>query len=748
MSKNKNSGSSNNSKKGRDKIGIKKLPVESIIGTGNNKSSLPTRPSSSMAGNDSSDSSKDLFIEVNNKKHHNSNSSNNKKCLESISNHGTMIHSNGGGGFGIDPNEKPFEFLSMKYQHVTLSSKNTIATRSKCSNNVIFFNRPIKLGERIVLKVLKKDPDPPSSFLLGMTTCGLQKIQNIPGHLVEFCKPFFKCGGYSIHNHVNYANAVGDIIEIERLKSDGSLRVRTNGRQSGIRDMTDGARFKTAKAVPFLNLNLGVSSIQILHDDSAGRIKTILDNSPTIGRAANMTSGIKSPLSYEQSIRPSKSPSELSQSSYGGDANIVSVPVKSTLPPPGFGLKKTTSNKGVPFSESTFGLDLRTPSPIISLPGHQSGKVAWSEKTYSQLFHQPDKDDLKKAVRRPSTERKAAVTNCGTSYADMNGSSSLPSESKRTTITTHWADLCDINLVNIDGSYDEQCEPMSRRVIKLGLNPSLIMVEKWITNVLVNKKDIYTIDRDDKNIDKNTNGRFYAFLKQPLEPNTRCTFKIKRLVDLNLVKNTLGTIQLDNSITFGLTNVDITNTREELEVLPMNPLNLINRSYEEWFISTNIISSKSVTVGMVFHIERNRDGEVFCYTENSPMQSNKDWFQEDSDCIKDRKATFNVFYCSQYYLFLSLNGIVSSIELVAISKLSEEYNNNNFSAIVSLNGALNCVNLASAKCIRCKGAEVEWAINDCSHRSYCESCAKLLERKQSNCLVCGTMVSSVSRIFI
>lgn len=762
MSKsNRNSSSAKNesNKKVKEKTGSKKLPVESLIGTGFNKSSLPTRPSSSLGTNDN-DNSSNQFIEVNNKKH--SYSSNNRKSVECVSatqRNGTIIKS------VIDPMEKPFEFLPLKYQYVTLSSKNTIATRAKCANNVIFFNRPIKLGEKLVLKVLKKDADPTSSFLLGMTTCGLQKIESVPGHLVEFCKPFFKCGGYSIHNHVNYANSVGDIVEVERLKTDGSLRVRTNGRQSGIRDMTDGARFKTARAVPFINLNLGVSCLQIIHDYKEAIEPSIVNQQSSLKHRMDIAAPNAAVLnrpnvpvgnSVIQSSGPSRSPFESSSphSSLGGDATALTIPapVGSSMapPPPGFGPKTPLTNRpGVPFSEhiNIFGFEIRTPSPITSRPEAN----LQSKPTYSQLFQ---KDDPK-AIRRPSSECKNKIVyadSLANLNVDIKGSSKKKDKPKR---TTKYADLCDIDLVNGDlGNRDvKDTEPMSRQLSKLNIHScpvasvsKVVTIEKWITSSLVVKKDMCTIERDDKIVNRCEEGRFYAFLKQPLEPNSRCTFKIKTLLDLNKFKNISAAVLLNNTLTFGLTNVKMSNVRKEVDMLPANPLDLVNRSYEEWFISTNVLSNPYV--GMIFHIERNRDGEIFVCSEAA--STTKDWFLVETEkelTSRERKSTFNVFYCSEYYLFLSLRGIISSIELVAITKLSEEYNNN-IAPEISLNGALNCVNLAAAKCIKCKGAEVEWAIDDCSHRSYCESCARLLEKKQSNCLVCGSPVTSVTRIFI
>ena len=861
MSKsNKSKHGTGGGKKGKEKSGTKKLPVESIIDTGSNKSSLPTRPSSSMAttinpidrtnnSNNNSNHNSSPFIEVHNSKKHNSSNYSKKSFVEPInggnsspssniittqSTNGTIIVRSSA---PLDPMDKPIEFLQMKYPNVTLSAKNTIATRSKCSNNVIFFNRPLKLGEKIFLKVIKMDPVHASSFLLGMTTCGLAKIENIPGHLVEFCKPFFKCGGYSIHNHVNYANSVGDIVEIERLKVDGSLRVRTNGRQSGIRDMTDGARFKTAKAVPFINLNLGVSCIQILHQDpyeSSGNHQMKQHRMDAVTHITNVSSNVvmnesgpkvgipvTNPVIQQQSVRQqsaAKSPLELSQSlcfsnvqqrsspprGLSGDSMINSAivppsrPSSSSQPPPGFGPKSDTIG-GVPFSKYNFGFDIRTPSPALS--SESSGVSAQTTRsemlerrpTFSQLFHQPEvpKDDPK-AIRRPSTDQLGSKviitpivhsnreeTNTGNNDPHHQSKIKVMGKVPKPRRTTNYAGLCDIQLVNsgptgydddhhhngvkedgVDPIISSQFQsrmktyspPTSNNLVgNSSKDTKVVMLDKWLTSGLVLKRDIFTVERNEKPIkhtglDPDGEGRFYAFLKQPLEPNTRCTFKIKKLVDMNRVKNITGSLELTHTITFGLTNVKMSESRGEVDMLPTNPMDLINRSYEEWFISTNFVSNPYA--GMVFHIERNRDGEVFVCTESVP--TTKDWFvvdEGDDLKYKERKAIFNVFYCSEYHLFFSLRGIISSIELLAVTKLSEEYNNN-LAAVVSLNGALSCVNLAAAKCIRCKGAEVEWAPDDCCHRSYCESCARSLAKKQSSCLVCGSAVSSVSRIFI
>lgn len=841
MSKsNKSKHGTGGGKKGKEKSGTKKLPVESIIDTGSNKSSLPTRPSSSMAttinpidrSNNSSHNSPFIEVHHNSKKHNSSNyskksfvestddgnSSPSSDIITTQSTNGTIIVRSSA---PLDPMDKPIEFLQMKYPNVTLSAKNTIATRSKCSNNVIFFNRHLKLGEKIFLKVIKMDPAHASSFLLGMTTCGLAKIENIPGHLVEFCKPFFKCGGYSIHNHVNYANSVGDIVEIERLKIDGSLRVRTNGRQSGIRDMTDGARFKTAKAVPFINLNLGVSSIQILHQDpseSSGNhqmkqqhrmdaVTHTTNVSSNVMNESGSKEGIPVTNPVIQSVRQSAANSlELSQSlcfnnvqqlsnpsrGFCGDSIINSAIIPPSKPPPGFGPKSDTVG-GVPFSKYNFGFDIRTPSPALSSESScvsaQTTRKEMLERrpTFSQLFHQPEvpKDDPK-AIRRPSTDQLGSKVISPTVHNNREETSGGNDDLHRSKIkvmekvlkprrTTNYAGLCDIQLVTSDPvGYDDhshhhngvegvdpiissQFESRMKRNSPSKSNnlvgnsckdTKVVMVEKWLTSGLVLKRDIFTVERNEEPI-KHTGldgeGRFYAFLKQPLEPNTRCTFKIRKLVDMNRVKDITGSLELTHTITFGLTNVKMSESRGEVDMLPTNPMDLINRSYEEWFISTNFVSNPFA--GMVFHIERNRDGEIFVCTESVP--TTKDWFIVDEDDLKykERKAIFNVFYCSEYHLFFSLHGIISSIELLAVTKLSEEYNNN-LAAVVSLNGALSCVNLAAAKCIRCKGAEVEWAPDDCSHRSYCQSCARSLARKRSTCLVCGSTVSSVSRIFI
>ena len=157
-------------------------------------------------------------------------------------------------------------FFPLNYPYVDLQDSNTIAISKKPAGRqgeeirpIVYLNRPLIEGKKIVFKVLNTMDGESFVFIFGLTTCNQTKWRDHHFHVNEFCKDgAFECGGYSASIPVFVDDKDVGSVEIEKLEKGALCRLTTvfkNGqtKSRAFKDLTEGKNIEAAgKYYPFI----------------------------------------------------------------------------------------------------------------------------------------------------------------------------------------------------------------------------------------------------------------------------------------------------------------------------------------------------------------------------------------------------------------------------------------------------------------------------------------------------------------
>lgn len=158
-----------------------------------------------------------------------------------------------------------FDFHFLRYPSVKITDSKKVAMRWTNQNgkSLVYFNRDLRCGRKLILKVESVDQGPDFGLIFGVTTCGSSQVFDFPYHLVDYCRPEYDCCGHSVWMKLRHFSRVGSYVVIERLY-DAFIQFTFDGRFK--KDMCDPPErgFGRSRAYPFLMLTGSVTSVRIL----------------------------------------------------------------------------------------------------------------------------------------------------------------------------------------------------------------------------------------------------------------------------------------------------------------------------------------------------------------------------------------------------------------------------------------------------------------------------------------------------
>lgn len=176
-----------------------------------------------------------------------------------------------------------FEFQYLRYPSVKVAESKKLVTRWTSNNgkSLVYFNRDLRVGRKLILQIESVSPGPEYGLAFGVTSCCPSQVYNHPYHLVDFCRPEYDCCGISLWMKLHRWNRNRSWVAIERVY-DGFIRFTFDGRFK--KDMYDPPErgFGRCRSYPFLMLTGCVSAVRILSVAPAVRQPLSLPPQPSV----------------------------------------------------------------------------------------------------------------------------------------------------------------------------------------------------------------------------------------------------------------------------------------------------------------------------------------------------------------------------------------------------------------------------------------------------------------------------------
>lgn len=121
----------------------------------------------------------------------------------------------------LNVNPREFTFLFLHYPSVRIGDAKKLAsvnTDDPSRRNIVYFNRALDYGSRLILKVqtINRQSEAHHGFILGFTTCDMNKIHRFSSHFGGYCTDEKPCKGNSLYIKIKSVDVRGTCIVIER----------------------------------------------------------------------------------------------------------------------------------------------------------------------------------------------------------------------------------------------------------------------------------------------------------------------------------------------------------------------------------------------------------------------------------------------------------------------------------------------------------------------------------------------------
>ena len=161
-----------------------------------------------------------------------------------------------------------FSFAYLRYPCVKITEHKKVAIiqAEKAGRNLVYFNRDIRCGRKLILAAESFSPNTNHdwSLIVGVTTCDPSQVFHFPYHVVDCCRYDNDCGGISLSRKIFHMEKCGDFLVVERI-FDAFIRITVNGRHKiHVSDPPERGFGRKRRTYPFLMLNGKVAAVRIL----------------------------------------------------------------------------------------------------------------------------------------------------------------------------------------------------------------------------------------------------------------------------------------------------------------------------------------------------------------------------------------------------------------------------------------------------------------------------------------------------